>query len=456
MRKKYLAGLLLGFLVISPLLQAQDTQQLEYRKWRFTLFPPLSTNGVNANQYTAKYSINLIGGIHGGLDGREFGLLFNVNKQYARGFQLVGGLNYSGGEMEGMNIAGLANMAKDDISGMQIAGFANIAGDDLEGMQIAGVLNFSKGNTSGLQAAGIGNASMYDIEGLQAASIFNFAGGDISGLQASGLFNIAQGDVEGLQASGLLNYSGGDISGLMATGGINYAHRIEGLTAAGLANISKESEGLQAATFNISDEAVGLQFGLINYAKEFEGMPIGVISYYGNGRKNIDVRYSDAGFTDIALTTGTYRVYNMAMIGYNTNFDRDVYRIGFGIGMEKNIQDIFEKVESNTVFVNQEFSVHHMWEGDWDKTLNRIYSYKYMIGKRFGNGVSLYGGPTFNMQVTRVNAASDYTWYSVWSPSRKGRDYRFWVGFTVGMRVFKQKNLPLMENDWDGWGEDWD
>ena len=86
-----------------------------------------------------------------------------------------------------------------------------------------------------------------------------------------------------------------------------------------------------------------------------------------------------------------------------------------------------------------------MFEDEWDRTLNYIFSYKYLIGNRFGNGISIYAGPSFNMQVSRVDNAEDYSSYSLWSPSRKGRNYQFWVGFTAGIRIFKQKNLPLFD-----------
>jgi hypothetical protein len=63
--------------------------------------------------------------------------------------------------------------------------------------------------------------------------------------------------------------------------------------------------------------------------------------------------------------------------------------------------------------------------------------------------MSLYAGPSFNAQITRVNEANDYTWYSLWSPEAKGRQYRFWVGFTGGIRLFKQKKLPRFDDDFD-------
>ena len=459
MLNKIILGVTLSLIFVSQATFAQTSKEnLEFRKWRITLINPISTNGTQAANYSAKYSINLIGGYHGALgpDGREFGTLFNINKYYSSGLQLTGGVNYSGGYMEGLNIAGIANIAKDDLSGLQVAGIGNIAQDDIEGLQASGFFNAAKGDISGLQASGFVNISRGYIEGLQASGFINFAGRGVSGLQASTSANISMGDMEGLLATGGINYAKGSASGLMAAGAFNIASDIEGLTFAGIGNVSQTLSGLQIGGFNfVAREGEGMQIGILNIAKEFEGAPIGVLSLYGNGRYNFDVRYSDAGFTDISITTGTHRVYNMAMFGYNTALDRDVYRIGFAVGVEKNIQDSFENWKSDTFFSNQEFSVHHQFEGDWDQKLNFIYSYKYMIGKRFGNGISIYGGPSVNMQITRVNEASDYTWYSMWSPTRKGRQYRFWVGLTAGIRLFKQKDLPLMKDSWNDWSDEW-
>lgn len=492
--KKYfaLSSLLLIISISSSKLLAQDNYNrygdLEYRKWRLTLFTPLGTNGVAAPKYTAKYSINLLGGYHGGLDGFEFGTLFNYNKEYASGFQIAGLVNATGGYMEGVNLAGFANYSSRGMAGIQAAGFGNFSKNDIEGLQAAGGLNYARGDLSGLQGAlganiargnvegaqisgffnlsernmsgiqvtGGGNVGLESMEGLMVSGLFNAAKGDASGLFVTGGGNIATDDMEGLMISGLFNVSSEYSSGLMISGGLNYSRYQEGLMISAGANITQEMEGMQfGGIFNYATTATGVQVGLINIAKEFEGAPIGLLSLYGNGRKNIDVRYSDAGFTDIGITTGTYRVYNMAILGYNTSLDRNVYRFGLGVGLEKNINDSFKKIESEQLFVNQEFTVLHHFEEEWSRKTNLIFSYKYMLGYRFNSGASLYGGPSYNIQVTRVNTANDYTWYSLWDPSWKGRQYRMWVGFTVGIRFFKQKDLPLLddynfsyENDW--------
>ncbi len=452
---------------------------LKYRKWRVTLFPPLGTNGIAAPKYTAKYSINLLGGYHGGLDGFELGTLINYNKEYASGFQIAGLANATGGNLEGVNIAGLGNFSRSNMSGIQVSGLTNFSGGSLEGLQAAGGINFSSRGMSGLQAAGLANISKDDIDGLQAAGAFNYSNGFLSGLQGAIGANIARGSVEGLQASGFLNFAGNDLSGLQATGGgnialddmeglmfsglfniateyssgllitggVNFSRYQEGLMISGGVNVSQQMEGLQiGGAFNYATRATGMQIGIINVAKEFEGASVGALSLYGNGRKNIDVRYADAGFTDVGITTGTHRVYNMVVFGYNTSLDRNVYRIGVGVGLEKNINDSFQKIESEKLFVNQEFTVLHHFEENWSKRTNLIFSYKYLLGKRFASGFSVYGGPSYNIQVTRVNGANDYTWYSLWSPEWKGRQYRMWVGFNIGIRFFKQKNLPPLDD----------
>jgi hypothetical protein len=434
---------------------------LEFRKWRITLIPPLSTNGVDAINYSSRRSINIIGGYHGGLDGWEIGLLFNATRKYTRGLQIAGGVNYSSGDIQGvqlagvtnislvdmggLQVAGITNVAKRNLSGLSIAGITNASFADMDGLQVAGIANVAKRNLSGLTVASITNASFADMDGLQVAGIANVAKRNLSGLTVAGITNASFADMDGLQVAGIANISLQSMDGLIVSGIVNASKQMEGLTFAGIGNLSVESSGLQIASINASKTASGLQIGVLNIAKEFDGASIGVLSLYGNGRYNIDARYSDAGFVDYAFTTGTHRVYNMAILGYNKSLDRDVFRIGLGVGLEKNIQDSFENLRSNTIFVNQEFSVYHMFGDEWDRTLNYIFSYKYLIGNRFGNGISVYAGPSFNMQVTRVENTEDYSLYSLWSPSRKGRNYQFWVGFTAGLRIFKQKNLPLLE-----------
>lgn len=130
--------LLIALFAISTQTVAQDYDkydELEYRKWRVTIIPPLSTNGARTTDFTAKRSINLIGGYHGALDGWEIGLLYNGTKYYSAGLQIAGITNYTRGTMEGLNIAGIANVANKSMSGLQVAGALNYSNRDIEGLQ---------------------------------------------------------------------------------------------------------------------------------------------------------------------------------------------------------------------------------------------------------------------------------------------------------------------------------
>ena len=426
---------LLIFLSSEFVLLAQDAgDPLKYRKWRVTLINPLSTNGLDAMDYTTKDSINILGGAHVGLDGVEFGGLFNYNRYYASGIQLAGFANLSTGPMEGVQIAGFLNGSKDDLSGLQISGFANLAERSASGLQVSGFINGSRDGLDGLFVAGGLNITERNASGLYAAGIGNIAGQNLDGMIISGVFTASKGSISGFAVSGISNSS----------------QTMDGLAAAGLLNVSRKMSGMQAAPINIARSASGVQIGLINLAREFEGAPVGLISLYGNGRKNVDVRFSDAGFTDVGINLGTYRVYNMLFAGYNPFLERDVYRVGVAVGLEKPMSDAFRNVTDSSLFINQEISYAHHFEGSWSWDKNGIWSYKYLLGKRFGNGLSLYGGPSLNMQIVRtsIEGAEDYTWYSLWSPSGHGRDYRFWVGFTAGVRLFKQEVVPSGRSDW--------
>ncbi len=485
--KKIISFLLFGLLFNSIHAQAQVNNgrysDLKYRSWRLTLIPPLSTNGANTLDYTARYSINLIGGWHGGVERFEFGTLFNYTSKYADGFQIAGITNISAGDANGLRIAGITNITRGDANGMQVAGLTNISHNDLAGMQVSGLLNLSKsdiaglsvtgglnlseGYVSGLSVAGLGNIADRSVEGLYATAGFNLARSNLSGLSAAGVANIAGGNLEGLSAAGIFNLSEGSISGLVVAGGANISENLEGLTAAGLLNFSEYNAGLSGAAFNISRYAEGMmigavnlsrevsgaQIGIINIAENMKGAPIGILSLYGNGRKNVDLRIQDAGFTEFGLNLGTYRVNNMIILGYNQFIPEPVLRIGWAIGFEQRASDVYPKWGNEDLYINREFSITHQFEGDYDRTLNLIYSFRHTIGKHFGNGFSVYGGPSINMMVSRVDESNTYTWYSLWSPTRKGRQYRFWIGGTIGVRLFKQKRLAPRpdDDDWSGY-----
>ncbi len=443
--------------------QSRDST-LSYTKWRVTFLNSLGTNGNNSQKFTAQYSINLIGGIHGGLDGREFGLLYNLETMYVRGFQLAGLANISLGEMSGLNIAGLTNYTEGPMKGLQLSGLVNFSETSVEGLQLSAGFNMSAGVLSGMHIAGIANVSQDDLAGLNLAGGFNLTNEDIEGLNLAGIANISNDDIEGLTIAGIANIaaedqaglimssianvSGDYMEGLVLTGGVNAAKEIEGLSLSGVATLSSDFTGLSISPLNIQKTITGLHVGFVNVAEEIDGASIGLVSWYGNGRKNVDIRYSDGGFLDMGFTTGTHRLYNQISAGFVPQ-ESDVFKLGGSIGLVFDMRDRFPGITKDNWTVTHEVSLYQYMENKWNRQNTKQFTYRYLISSMLNNQFSIYAGPSLN--VLKEGSVDDLAWYSMWSPSIKSANYHVWVGFNIGMRLFKQKavervSFPLERN----------
>lgn len=115
-------------------------------------------------------SISMLGGLSGGIDVVELGMLLNLSHGSVRGLQVTPGVNTS---------------------------------TDLTGVQLSGLANIGVGQARGLQASGAVNTAT-DLEGLQAGGLLNLAVGSVDGAQVTPGINIASGEVNGLQL-GLVN-----------------------------------------------------------------------------------------------------------------------------------------------------------------------------------------------------------------------------------------------------------
>ncbi|WPU95008.1 carboxypeptidase-like regulatory domain-containing protein [Mucilaginibacter sabulilitoris] len=120
------------------------------RPFQVSLTPGLSSHGMFSPQVVNKFSLNLIGGYTAGVNGFEFGGLFNINKMDSKYMQLAGVFNLVGGTVTGIQAAGVHNRALDTVRGLQVAGFINKAESEVEGMQVAGLHN-EAGKLKGLQ-----------------------------------------------------------------------------------------------------------------------------------------------------------------------------------------------------------------------------------------------------------------------------------------------------------------
>ncbi|WEA02141.1 carboxypeptidase-like regulatory domain-containing protein [Mucilaginibacter sp. SJ] len=156
-----------------------------------SLLPSLGSHGMMSGQIVNNFSLNILGGYNGGVNGVELGGLFNINKQEVKYVQAAGLFNIVGGNSKGVQLAGINNNDQKNIEGIQAAGIYNMVKDSLKGVQLAGIFNHVS-NSKGIQAAGIYNYTRKNSNGFSIAGIANVTGNEASGIQVAGIFNKAR------------------------------------------------------------------------------------------------------------------------------------------------------------------------------------------------------------------------------------------------------------------------
>ena len=152
---------LIPFLMLAAMSAAQDnSEQYIERTVSIAFVPGLSSNGIDAGKVSSRFSLNIIGGNLGRLDGAELGSVFNVEKGDARFFQAGGVLNVVGGDFTGVQLAGVLNTSGGLTRGAQLAGVVNVA-RQLEGAQV-GVVNVA-GSGRGAQVGVVNVAEDIDV-----------------------------------------------------------------------------------------------------------------------------------------------------------------------------------------------------------------------------------------------------------------------------------------------------
>jgi hypothetical protein len=155
------------------------------RPVQLSLVPRLSTNGALNSQVTNKFSVNIIGGYSGGLEGVGLGGVFNIDRRKAIGFQAAGVANIAGDTVAGVQMAGVYNRALDSMKGVQAAGAVNVA-RNLKGVQLSGAVNLAN-HANGAQL-GVINITRH-LKGFQ-LGVINIA--DTSDGASLGLFNFVR------------------------------------------------------------------------------------------------------------------------------------------------------------------------------------------------------------------------------------------------------------------------
>jgi hypothetical protein len=367
----------------------EEIQETKTLPFQITFVTPLGTNGLDAWNTTNNFSINLLAGYNGGLDGIElsgFGSILkndmkgsqisgfgNITMETAKGFQASGFFNYNKGYFNGVQTTGFANIITNDAKAWQISGFGNITTQKLDGAQISGFANYSKGNTIG---------------------------------QASGFTNINNGDLEGFQIAGFVNVN---------------TERIEGVQVAGFINYTRKLKGVQIAPFNYVDSLE-------------KGTPIGIFSIVKNGYKTFEISSNETLYGVVSYKTGTKKFYNIISIGASYKNDMVLWGWGYGIGTIKQLKNDWDlAIELLSYKINQD---------EWfTETLNQNNKLKLTTSKKVSENLNVFGGISWNVNVSETTDHNGNDYKSTISPWNifdetygNNTNVKMYPGFTVGIR----------------------
>ena len=351
---------------------------------RIALIPGLSSAGKNDKNTTSNFSLNVLGGITGGINGVELGNLFNINVKNMQGLQAAGYFNLTGG----------------DVNGMQMAGWFNGAKGNLTGIQHGGIVNYVKKNTRGLQTAGIYNQTSGSLSGAQIGGIANYTNQSAKGMQLAGIANINKGRMHGMQLSGTANINGGRMNGIQISSIFNYTKHLK-----------------------------GLQIGLVNIADTSDGYSIGLINIVRKGYHKITVSTNEVLNTNLAIKTGNAKLYNILLVGVNAGNDEKIFSYGYGIGHEIKA--------ARWLTINPEITSQYMYLGNWDYT-NQLSKFQVLTTVKITKGVALFGGPSFAVYYSDQPEAvkgykyllpsDSYHTFELWNSNVTG-----WIGWTAGI-----------------------
>jgi hypothetical protein len=436
-----------------------------------------SRNGV----YINRFSLNILAGYTGGVDGIEIGGLLNVDRNYVNGLQVAGFGNIVGKKTRGLQVAGFTNINIGSIVGVQVAGFNNVTNDTITGVQVAGFTNYLRGAMNGVQVSGFYNHLVDGANGVQAAGFVNYAGRDFKGVQAAGFMNVAidsvygaqlagfanfqRGEMIGLQAAGFTNISWGKVSGGQAAGFANFSvgeviggqvagfanvslGEIDGAQVAGFSNLAFEADsGIQVAGFmnvsvndyngvqvagflNRAKGFKGLQVAVINSSDSSEGYSIGLFNYVHHGYRAFEFSADEVLYANFTFKTGNHKLYNIYNVGVQPF--NNTWGVGFGFGSYTRLGKkfhVFEEITSNAI--NE--------DAVWEQRINLQNKISLGLDYQMSDKIALFASAAFNVHVLgRDRESNEFSSNVPFLPfyTREGTNVQtsMWVGGKVGMR----------------------
>lgn len=379
---------------------AQETEDLNQKKFQFSLAPPVSSNGPQNAQTINNISFNLLVGHAYGVKSFELGGLYNILGGDVKGAQISGFGNTVGGNVRGFQMAGFINTNKGSIRGAQVAGFINHTSDKVQGFQMSGFININK---------------KY-VQGTQLAGFINLASDSTKGAQVAGFSNISQ-NTNGIQLAGFNNHNK-ETDGAQVAGFINTTGRLDGFQMAGFINVAKEVKGTQFGIINIADSIEsGAQFGLVNISKK-------------NGFISPGFESDDTIPYRLIFRSGQDKFYALLSAGIKVD---EYWSYGAGFGSRLYIS------KKQTTFINPELRFHNINKGKLKANKNNhLVKLNLNLGYQAFKHMYITTGPSINFYMSnQLDQNGQPAINLVNNPSvdkRSGRNsYQVWLGYSIGI-----------------------
>ena len=419
---------------ISGQVHAQQTNQAPvytpptcwHSAFAVDLFPYVGTSSFLGAESVRAVTLNLVGGYSCGVEGFEFGTLFNIDSRAVEGFQIGGGLNLVGTLVHGVQIGGLLNVVGhdhwDDESYYDPF-------EDLTTwvLQIAGLVNHNNSIVDGLQLAGIANIRTQHFTGVQVAAALNFAHDRNEFVLQLGAVNISMDDMA-IQV-GVIDVAVEDVEG-MQLGAVNVSgDELEGLQLGGVNVNGEETEGVQLGGVNVTGEDVdGVQIGIVNVAERAD-YQLGALSLMWDGRAHVDLWATESGLLLSGLRHGGDSFHNIYGVGVRPG-EQICWALVLGHGIHIPI--------SGDSFLDIDALFHHLNEGEaWTADLNLLSTLRVVGGWRIEPRLALLAGLSFNVLTTRI---ADGVQYPLVGEAALAEDddliVRGWPGLVVGVQFF--------------------
>ena len=152
--------------------------------------------------------------------------------------------------------------------------------------------------------------------------------------------------------------------------------------------------------------------------------------------KAFEMSVSEGLNLQAAAKIGIRPVYGIFGIG--TQFLSEDYKWAFGLGIGTHL------IKQEKQSMNLEYMIYHVNQNEiWTDNFNNIQQIKLLYSKRIGEKISIFGGPSLNLNIAENKQSFGHTFESTFAPydiySNVGDNHtaKGWIGFTLGIRFDK-------------------